>query len=72
MKVKGQILICTVIMLNDHSNPYIESTTVLSDIYIHRQRSPVVRLGGLAPARPITSESEHYGRRAGANPRVWE
>ena len=33
MKVKGQILICTAIMLNDHSNPYIESTTVLSDIY---------------------------------------
>ena len=32
MKVKGQILICTAIMLNDHSNPYIESTTVLSDI----------------------------------------
>ena len=29
--MKGQILICTVIMLNDHSNPYIESTTVLSD-----------------------------------------
>ena len=38
---------------NDHSNPYIESATVLSDIY--RQRSPVVRLGGLALARP-TSE----------------
>ena len=32
MKEKGQILICTAIMLNDHSNPYIESTTVLSDI----------------------------------------
>ena len=31
MKVKGQILICTAIMLNDHRNPYIESTTVLSD-----------------------------------------
>ena len=31
MKEKGQILICTAIMLNDHSNPYIESTTVLSD-----------------------------------------
>ena len=30
--MKGQILICTAIMLNDHSNPYIESTTVLSDI----------------------------------------
>ena len=34
MKVKGQILICTAIMLNDHSNPYIESTTVLSDIVV--------------------------------------
>ena len=32
--MKGQILICTAIMLNDHSNPYIESTTVLSDIYM--------------------------------------
>ena len=31
MKVKGQILIYIAIMLNDHSNPYIESTTVLSD-----------------------------------------
>ena len=30
--MKGQILICTAIMLNDHSNPYIESTTVLSDM----------------------------------------
>ena len=35
MKVKGQILICTAIMLNDHSNPCIESTTVLSDIYLN-------------------------------------
>ena len=35
MKEKGQILICTAIMLNDHSTPYIESTTVLSDIYIY-------------------------------------
>ena len=32
--MKGQILICTAIMLNNHSNPYIESTTVLSDSYI--------------------------------------
>ena len=24
-------LVCTGLMLNDHSNPYIESTTVLSD-----------------------------------------
>ena len=31
MKVKIKILICTGLMLNDHSNPYIESTTVLSD-----------------------------------------
>ena len=31
MKVKIEISICTVLMLNDHSNPYIESTTVLSD-----------------------------------------
>ena len=29
MKIK--LLICTGLMLNDHSNPYIESTTVLSD-----------------------------------------
>ena len=29
--VKIDILICTGLMLNDHSNPYIESTTVLSD-----------------------------------------
>ena len=27
-----EISICTGLMLNDHSNPYIESTTVLSDI----------------------------------------
>ena len=33
MKVKIEILICTGLMLNDHSNPYIESTTVLSDNY---------------------------------------
>ena len=31
MKVKIKILICIGLMLNDHSNPYIESTTVLSD-----------------------------------------
>ena len=31
MKVKSEIFICTGLMLNDHSNPYIESTTVLSD-----------------------------------------
>ena len=35
MKVKIEILICIGLMLNDHSNPYIESTTVLSDnIYV--------------------------------------
>ena len=33
MKVKIEISICTGLMLNDHSNPYIESTTVLSDNY---------------------------------------
>ena len=49
--MKDQILICTAIMLNDHSNPYIESTTVLSDMY--RKIMLFVRLGGLAPARPI-------------------
>ena len=32
MKVKIEILICTGLMLNDHSNPYIESTTVFSDM----------------------------------------
>ena len=31
MKVKIEISICTGLMLNDHSNPYIESITVLSD-----------------------------------------
>ena len=33
LKVKSEISVCTAIMLNDHSNPYIESTTihVLSD-----------------------------------------
>ena len=35
MKVKIKILICTGLMLNDHSNPYIESTTVLSDMVFH-------------------------------------
>ena len=29
--MKTEISICTGLMLNDHSNPYIESTTVLSD-----------------------------------------
>ena len=33
MKVKIEISICTGLMLNDHSNPYRESTTVLSDNY---------------------------------------
>ena len=31
MKVKIEISISTALMLSDHSNPYIESTTVLSD-----------------------------------------
>ena len=30
--MKIEISICTGLMLNRHSNPYIESTTVLSDI----------------------------------------
>ena len=30
MKVKIEISICTGLMLNDHSNPYVESTTLLS------------------------------------------
>ena len=29
---ENENFICTGLMLNDHSNPYIESTTVLSDI----------------------------------------
>ena len=33
MKVKIEISICTGLMLNDHSNPYIESITVLSDMH---------------------------------------
>ena len=37
--MKGQILICTAIMLNDHSNPYIESTTVLSDRTVLNNRA---------------------------------
>ena len=32
LKVKIEISVCTGLMLNDHSNPYIESTSVLSDI----------------------------------------
>ena len=32
--MKIEISICTGLMLNDHSNPYIESTTVLSDTCI--------------------------------------
>ena len=41
MKVKVEISICTGLMLNDHSNPYIESTTVLSDICIYVFMYPV-------------------------------
>ena len=29
--MKIEISICTGLMLNDHSNPYIEGTTILSD-----------------------------------------
>ena len=32
MEYESEISICTGLMLNDHSNPYIERTTVLSDI----------------------------------------
>ena len=55
MKVKIKILICTGLMLNDHSNPYIESTTVLSDstlligfvylyIYFCHNKKKIIRL----------------------------
>ena len=37
MKVKIEISICTGLMLKDHSNPYIESTTVLSDMGYYTQ-----------------------------------
>ena len=37
MKVKSKI--CTGLMLNDHNNPYIDSTTVLSDILTLRSKS---------------------------------
>ena len=40
MKVKIEISICTGLMLNDHSNPYIESTTVLSDMCVCRSKVP--------------------------------
>ena len=36
--MKIEISICTGLMLNDHSNPYIESTTVLSDYYIYHSQ----------------------------------
>ena len=41
MKVKIKILICTGLMLNDHSNPYIETTVLyfliilLTCVYMH-------------------------------------
>ena len=41
MKVKIEISICTGLMLNDHSNPYIESTTVLSD-YDHNNEFLII------------------------------
>ena len=34
--MKIEILICTGLILNDHSNPYIESTTVLSDRQLYK------------------------------------
>ena len=53
VKVKGQILICTAIMLNDHSNPYIESTTVLSDRQTDRQTGGALNSqGGARPRSP--------------------
>ena len=33
MKVKSEISACTGLMLHDHSNPYIERTTVLYGSY---------------------------------------
>ena len=42
MKVKIKILICTGLMLNDHSNPYIESTTVLSDKLHSQEEASVI------------------------------
>ena len=33
LKVKSEILACTAIMLKDHSNTYIDSTTILSDYH---------------------------------------
>ena len=57
MKVKIKILICTGLMLNDHSNPYIESTTVLSDRQTDRGRVELPRWGSLmlAPTRRMLS-----------------
>ena len=46
MKVKIEISICTGLMLNDHSNPYIESTTVLSDGPVHFSSYMYSLLGG--------------------------
>ena len=48
MKGKIDISICIFLMLNDHSNPYIESTTVLSDNYI---RISYEWLHGLKPTK---------------------
>ena len=44
--MKGEISACTAIMLNDHSNPYIESTTALSDILfkLHLPAHPTCNL----------------------------
>ena len=44
MEYESEISICTGLMLNDHSNPYIESTTVLSDIGVHAVHNHVVTI----------------------------
>ena len=48
--MKIEISICTGLMLNSHSNPYIESTTVLSDLQCYHKHSnhlpmAIMRLG---------------------------
>ena len=45
MKVKTKILICTGLMLNDHSNPYIESTTVLINLTVNGIRTVITHCG---------------------------
>ena len=60
--MKGEILICTGLMLNDHSNPYIESTTVLSDTCATNvQRSGLIKN---PPSLPLVTliKQAHNGR----------